>query len=140
MLQGINYNDPKSDDWEKKLRHHVFAHYGHIPAPMQYILRPRADKSGVFERSESESLPSCIDRCFFILSNSFYGLCPWTAKEGDVVVLLDGAAVPFLLRSMEGKEQGGKYQLVGECFVEGVNSLEIGGPDGIGEQEVFVIA
>lgn len=139
MLQGINYHDPESADDQKKLRFHVSAHYDHIPAPMQYTLRPAADKSLNYERLESESLPACIERCFFILSSGLYGLCPWTAKEGDVVALLDGAQVPFFLRPVRTGENEGKYQLVGECFVEDIKSLEMGEASGTGGREVFVL-
>jgi len=58
-----------------------------------------------------------------------HGFVPWTARDGDVAVVLDGAAVPYLLRpvydssqpsqsqSLRQQQQIRWYQLVGECFV-----------------------
>lgn len=74
-------------------------------------------------------LPACIEPCFFFFAdaqnrNHRYGLCPWTAREGDVVVTLKGGRVPFLLRrASEAKpeeSEGERWQFVGECFVEGM--------------------
>ena len=56
------------------------------------------------------------------------GLCPWTAKKGDVVVLLDGSRVPFLVRlvqetaSRDGADSADfpRYEFVGECFLIGI--------------------
>ncbi|KAK8091275.1 Heterokaryon incompatibility protein 6- OR allele [Apiospora phragmitis] len=82
--------------------------------------------------------PACLDPFFFVGTDNgkTKGLCPWPARVGDVVVLLSGGKVPYLLRPIpddeeeEAKEeepgeavkeaQGGrKYQFVGECFVMG---------------------
>ncbi|KAK8059186.1 hypothetical protein PG996_009116 [Apiospora saccharicola] len=95
--------------------------------------------------------PSCLDPFFFVGSDggTTKGLCPWPARVGDVVVLLSGGKVPYLLRPVpsEGDDlkekikdltlsentaaaspsttasnnsRGGiKYQFVGECFVMG---------------------
>ena len=138
LLQGINYADPESGDDEIKFESHQDAHYDYIPAAMLETLRPGPVGSLDYAWEESGDLPACIERCFFILSNGFFGLCPWTAKEGDVVVRLDGAKVPFVLRAVGTEEEGGKYQLVGECFVESVGSLGEG-VGNVGEREVFVL-
>jgi hypothetical protein len=76
-------------------------------------------KDGFFEDPE---VFTCIDRCFFAADDGSYGICPWTVREGDVVVLLFGGRVPFVLRPVPllNHEPGGvlQYELVGECFVD----------------------
>lgn len=60
-------------------------------------------------------------------SNGLCGLCPWTAREGDVVTLLSGGSVPYLLRLAPQDTTGPdeqRYELVGECFVEGIMNGE----------------
>lgn len=95
--------------------------------------------------------PSCLDPFFFVGSDGgkTKGLFPWPARVGDVVVLLSGGKVPYLLRPVSSGDddveekledlvlsedtgavnpnmtvskslQGDKkYQFVGECFVMG---------------------
>lgn len=67
---------------------------------------------------ERKNIPKCLDKCFFESAEEStgrcIGLCPWTARKGDFIVILDGAHVPYLLRPVDS----GYYELVGECFVE----------------------
>lgn len=44
------------------------------------------------------------------------GYVPMRAKKGDLVVILYGSEVPFVVR----KEAGDKYSLVGECYMHGI--------------------
>ncbi|KAK4042237.1 heterokaryon incompatibility protein-domain-containing protein [Parachaetomium inaequale] len=48
------------------------------------------------------------------------GLGPAAAREGDVVAVLFGGVVPFVLRPCEGPEGKRFWRLVGECFVPGL--------------------
>ncbi|KAJ3549851.1 hypothetical protein NM208_g281 [Fusarium decemcellulare] len=53
------------------------------------------------------------------------GYVPMRAKKGDLVCILYGSDVPFVVR----KEAGGKYLLVGECYMHGImegEGLKIG--------------
>lgn len=52
--------------------------------------------------------------------DGWIGLAPDIAKEGDVVVILSGGDVPYVLRPEEDV-----YLLVGECYVEGVMYGEV---------------
>ncbi|KAK7998375.1 hypothetical protein PG989_006415 [Apiospora arundinis] len=103
-------------------------------------------------RCSADICPSCLDPFFFVGSDGrkTKGLCPWPARVGDVVVVLSGGKVPYLLRPVPNKEDypkekskasfsdetaasfhtetagqsqdGQKYQFVGECFVMGAMS------------------
>ncbi|KAF4833672.1 hypothetical protein CGCTS75_v003478 [Colletotrichum tropicale] len=44
------------------------------------------------------------------------GYVPMRAKKGDLVCILFGSEVPFVVR----REAGGKYSLVGECYIHGI--------------------
>jgi hypothetical protein len=48
------------------------------------------------------------------------GLGPAAAREGDVVAVLFGGVVPFVLRPCEGPDGERFWRLVGECFVPGL--------------------
>jgi hypothetical protein len=49
------------------------------------------------------------------------GLFPLATEVGDMIVLLEGASTPFVLRSIGDEE----YRLVGECYVHGVMKGEL---------------
>jgi hypothetical protein len=70
----------------------------------------------------------CLENCMFTTREGGIGLCPSGTRVGDLVVLLFGGNVPYLLRpnimtsvnesheSVDLKE----YHFVGECYFEGV--------------------
>ena len=78
---------------------------------------------------------ACHGRCFFVTKAGFFGIGPGIMEEGDPVVILLGADVPFVIREMEkcGGGEGG-YALIGECYVHGLMTGDAirawGGPDG----------
>jgi hypothetical protein len=51
----------------------------------------------------------------FVTSAGFLGVAPFHAQEGDVVCLLLGGEVPYLLRP-----SGNEYTFVSECYVHGM--------------------
>ncbi|XPS72106.1 hypothetical protein M3J07_004264 [Ascochyta lentis] len=65
-------------------------------------------------------------RSFFTTSNGYIGTGPPYAKPGDVVCIVQGANVPFLLRSHKDG-----YLLVGEAFVLGLMDGEYKGDFGM---------
>jgi hypothetical protein len=57
--------------------------------------------------------------------NALIGTGPSGLRTGDVVCVLYGDDVPFILRP----ETGGHYTLIGECYVNGImhgEALEMG--------------
>lgn len=56
---------------------------------------------------------------FFITKKKYMGRGPSTMKKGDLVCVLYGGNVPFVLRPWAGK-----HFLIGECYVHGVMSGE----------------
>ncbi|KAI1086908.1 heterokaryon incompatibility protein-domain-containing protein [Rostrohypoxylon terebratum] len=73
----------------------------------------------------------CLSYCFFViqeLGEKYYGLCPHNARPGDIVVVLYGGTVLYLLREAKSSSSnetegnaitmnGKSYQFVGECFL-----------------------
>lgn len=62
----------------------------------------------MFDPCRADQFQRGLDECYFISSKGNVGLCPWSAKEGDVITLLHGATVPYLLRPVakEGQATG----------------------------------
>lgn len=70
----------------------------------------------------STGLPTCLDPFLFEAENGSVGICPWMAEKGDLVVILHGGKVPYLLRPVKNIESGtseGLFQFIGECYVMG---------------------
>jgi hypothetical protein len=55
-------------------------------------------------------------RAFLITDRGLVGLGPASMRKGDVVCVLRGGEVPFILRPLEGEY----YEFVGECYVHGI--------------------
>jgi len=60
---------------------------------------------------------ACIERCFFLTEDGYLGLSPPCAEEGDVLVVVLGVEVPFVLRPTDKR---GEFRLVGEAYVHGL--------------------
>ena len=75
---------------------------------------------------------ACLNRRFFVTKEGKFGLGPWDAKKGDLVCILLGGSVPFVLRKCKKRELRpsrvdpelmGKpeyFKLVGESYCDGV--------------------
>lgn len=57
------------------------------------------------------------DRRMFTTEKGYLGTAPWTAVEGDVIMLVAGASVPFIFRP-SARIKGG-WELVGEAYCHG---------------------
>ena len=58
----------------------------------------------------------CIKRSFVTTEKGYLGLAPSRARKGDVLCVLRGGDVPFVLREKEN----GYWELVGEAYVHGI--------------------
>jgi hypothetical protein len=57
------------------------------------------------------------DRRMFCTEKGYLGTGPWTALEGDVIMLVAGAKVPYVFRP--SKKTEGSWELVGEAYCHG---------------------
>ncbi|KAI0389617.1 putative heterokaryon incompatibility protein [Xylariaceae sp. FL0594] len=73
------------------------------------------------------SAPYTRERMFAVTQSGYMGLVPPFAEAGDVVCIIPGAQVPFLLRSCgDGEGQGfTRWQLVGETYFHGMMDAEM---------------
>jgi len=52
----------------------------------------------------------------FLSAEGYVGLVPAIAEIGDIIIIIFGATVPFVVRKLDG----GRAQLIGEAFVYGI--------------------
>jgi hypothetical protein len=78
-----------------------------------------------------------MHRKFCLTKKGYIGLAPLNAAEGDVVAVLNGGRVPFILRRLEN----GKFQLVGEAYVHGLmrGEFDVFGSEGNQEQSIELV-
>lgn len=77
------------------------------------------------------------DRRMFTTEKGYLGTAPWTAVEGDVVMLVAGASVPYIFRPSE-RIKGG-WELVGEAYCHGFMFGEGTKMEGIGFNIINVV-
>lgn len=53
---------------------------------------------------------------FFSTSNGYIGLAPYGTIEGDLVYIVIGSSVPFVVRP----DADGVFTLIGEAYVQGI--------------------
>ncbi|KAI1412730.1 heterokaryon incompatibility protein-domain-containing protein [Hypoxylon sp. FL1857] len=65
----------------------------------------------------------CRSKCYFKTNEGVVGLCPYAARAGDLVVVLYGGNVTYILRPLtpQGSRPNGVegYEFVGECYTQG---------------------
>lgn len=89
-----------------------------------------------FVRVEDGLALPCYTPCYFSCENAStkdvqVGLCPDGTRPGDVVVILHGGKVPYILRQKKSqdeepdKDPARGFEFVGECYLEGAMHGEI---------------
>ncbi|KAK0724935.1 heterokaryon incompatibility protein-domain-containing protein [Lasiosphaeris hirsuta] len=66
------------------------------------------------------SMNTLAGRCFFECEDGMDGLGPAATREGDVLAVLFGAVVPFVLRPVDRTDGSKCWSVVGECLVPGL--------------------
>lgn len=69
--------------------------------------------------NECIDVSTCMRRLFISTDEEWLGLAPMNAIAGDVIALLEGGKVPYILRPRSDAEAG-VYELVGDAYVHGV--------------------
>lgn len=59
-------------------------------------------------------------RKFAITHRSYAGLVPAATRPGDIISILSGFSVPFVLR-----KRGAQYKLIGDCYMHGMMQGEM---------------
>lgn len=97
------------------------------------VIRARQEKFEAISRLESECEQKLwisedpifkdtfekmyVDRRIFATKKGYMGTAPWTTMDGDVIMLVAGAYVPYVFRQSVRKE--GSWELVGEAYCHG---------------------
>ncbi|KAF7937289.1 uncharacterized protein EAE98_001603 [Botrytis deweyae] len=76
------------------------------------------------------------NRRWGITRKGYFGLFPRYAEEGDVVYVMEGCDVPYLLREVDEKN---RFRLVGECYVFGIMDGEAVGGEGFAFEEIVLV-
>ncbi|KAI0894613.1 HET-domain-containing protein [Annulohypoxylon nitens] len=112
-------------------------HSGYEPAPDSYETMYQKILSGVAEEDDSEaseyiqSLKSDVGKSsFFTTTNGFVGICVPDSRKGDIIAILFGSPVPFVLRPRSDTihvHDGERptYSLIGASYVSGIMSGEM---------------
>ncbi|KAI0836854.1 heterokaryon incompatibility protein-domain-containing protein [Hypoxylon sp. FL0890] len=65
----------------------------------------------------------CRSKCLFRTQEGSIGLCPYAAKPDDLIVVLYGGNVTYILRPQtqqgSGLNEATEYEFVGECYTQG---------------------
>ena len=84
------------------------------------VLTPEAERRAQLEDQMYPFLESMLrfqdERRTCITQKSYFGTVPEEAQEGDLIVILFGLRIPFVLRNLVD----GTYQLIGSCYVCGI--------------------
>jgi hypothetical protein len=107
----------------------IFADLGEVDAQEGYETEDGLTRTGLETLGMKGNADRFLDACATAFKNRWYfrtatGLCgigPQYLQNDDVVCILYGAAVPFVIRPVGD----GNYLLVGECYVHGIMAGEV---------------
>lgn len=127
-------------DWYGKAVSNTSQHLADFAAWLTPALQPASKYSDLLRQASDGDLHRfaaamsnvCAGRRLFFTSNGYMGLGPECLQQADILVVLFGGIVPFLLRSYKppiadrypcrGPEIEGYWKLVGDCYVHDLMS------------------
>jgi hypothetical protein len=92
--------------------------------------------SEIYAFGASVEVSTSMRRLFISSDEEWLGFAPINAIAGDVIALLEGGSVPYILRP-RSKPQAGDYELIGDAYVHGVMDGERWNPDLL--QEIILV-
>ncbi|OCL13179.1 hypothetical protein AOQ84DRAFT_261660, partial [Glonium stellatum] len=66
-----------------------------------------------------------VSRVMILSKDGYVCLAPSGVRVDDIIVVLLGASVPFILRRIIGNLEHEEYELIGEAYVHGIMDGEI---------------
>lgn len=123
----------KGNIWEEEKIAHRLALYWkrhdpefrQLPPSVRDFMEPLATKDATWKPNDDfVSRVPIHGKVLFMSDELRLGLCPAETKVGDVIVVLFGGKVPFILRPKQSvplpdQPDGQEWVFVGECFVHG---------------------
>lgn len=80
-----------------------------------------SSKNGEADMYATEARHYCFNRSFFVTSAGRMGIGPSDTRLDDIVAVLPGSGVPFVIRR---REEAGGWLIVGESYVDGLMAGE----------------
>jgi len=115
----LDNRPPITENIHTMMLDHYIAHWSQLPDTK---LDDVFWEVGEMDSWAKSAFP-CSGKCFFRNSPGNFGLCPPGTRPGDIVVVLFGGSVPFILRDRDGHAEHADepilYELIGECYVQG---------------------
>jgi hypothetical protein len=111
-----------------------------LTGPSAEALRQSLSLPGMRVLNYKRLLRHNIGGRLFLTENGFVGLAPKSIQSGDLVVVMLGASVPFVLRKTDfaaGGSSATAYSYVGEAYCDGIMKGEILGK--FRATEIFII-
>jgi hypothetical protein len=95
---------------------------GSVHDALSFFRQPPGHRHGLWDywRTASAFSARLSTARFCITERGYLGLVPHGALPGDSIVLIDGGAVPFLVRGCGNAERPYLTTLVGECYIHGI--------------------
>ncbi|KAF5003607.1 hypothetical protein FDECE_9862 [Fusarium decemcellulare] len=94
--------------------------FGSLLDSLRAKFRASRGTSTVISELNHTTLHSLSHRRGFVTKNRWMGLGPRVAQPGDIVAILFGGKVPYILRPVDDH-----YLFVGECYVHGIMQGEL---------------
>ncbi|KAF2655329.1 hypothetical protein K491DRAFT_658648 [Lophiostoma macrostomum CBS 122681] len=101
--------------------------------------RPRIDSANTYVKAEDTFMERLHDvickksRRLMVTEQSYMGVAPCRAQQGDVVAILFGCSIPLVLRRVGSREA---WEVVGEAYVHGYMNGQVEGSVRDGRREV----
>ena len=90
---------------------------------LDYLKTTEKSLAGLYA---SSAIKACCGRRFITTIKGRVGLAPADCKEGDVICVLLGSGVPFVLRpNVAGAGETSTFSLVGESYLHGIMNSEV---------------
>lgn len=121
-LAITNYNlgfVPLMEMYEERLRHFVLEHFHGL---LHFNQRPFRSERGLRQEFEYAVWWTVADSHVFVTETGFVGVATGFIEAGDVLAVLFGGSMPFILRKVEHSED--RYKLVGYAIVHGLKNGE----------------
>jgi hypothetical protein len=91
---------------------------------------------GVESNSSLDYWFPCHGKCLLQTDDGQIGLCPSGTRQGDIVAILHGGRVPYILRAKNESE----FYFIGECFLQGFMNGEAFNVDAPArDREIFTL-
>ena len=106
---------PVMEDYEERIQEFVLEH---LHALLHFSRRSYRSEKGLRQEFDMAVWYTVYGRHLFVTQNGLLGIATGSAEAGDILAVLFGGSMPFILRKIEHSEK--RYKLVGYAIVHGM--------------------